>query len=184
MTAYATPESLAAAAKANAESMLSLTEKTFASMERLTALNLNTARGLLDDSIASARILADARDMKTVVGLQAGLVKPGLEKAVAYSRSVYDISTDVSNDFASLLENQLSEANKALVELINKLAASPLGSDAAVAALKQAIVTANSAYDNLNTIVREAGSAADANINVAAKAAVQAVDAAFATLPA
>ena len=52
---YTTPEQLASANKANVESMLTLDNTAFASAERFAALNLNTARAVLEDSVNNAK---------------------------------------------------------------------------------------------------------------------------------
>ena len=46
MSNFVTPEQFAAANKANVETLLTLANTAFASAERLSALNLNTARSL------------------------------------------------------------------------------------------------------------------------------------------
>ena len=54
---YTNPEQFAGANKANVETMLTVANTAFASAERLAALNLNTARILLEDSVNSAKAL-------------------------------------------------------------------------------------------------------------------------------
>ena len=185
MTTFASPETFAAGARANAESLLTLSKSVFASAERLAALNLNTARALLEDSVASTRVLLDAKDPKTLIGLQAGLIKPAIEKALSYSRSVYEISTDASGEFTRLVEGQLADVNKNVAELMTKAAASaPAGSEAAVAAVKNAIGATNTALERLNKASKDATAAAEASVTAASSATLKAVTAALAKLPA
>ena len=51
---FATPEQFTAAGKTNVENLLAVANTAFASAERLTALNLNTARAVLEDGVANA----------------------------------------------------------------------------------------------------------------------------------
>ena len=56
-----TPEQIVAANKANIETLLTLANTAFASAERIAALNLNTARAVLEDSVASAKALLNSK---------------------------------------------------------------------------------------------------------------------------
>ncbi|MDR1661363.1 MAG: phasin family protein, partial [Azoarcus sp.] len=68
------PEQFAAANKANIETLLSLTNSAFANAERLAALNLNTARSVLEDSVSSTKALLGTKDVQELVSLQASLI--------------------------------------------------------------------------------------------------------------
>jgi hypothetical protein len=83
MTVFATPEQFAAANKANIETLLTLANSAFANAERLAALNLNTARSVLEDGVANAKALLAVKDVQELVNLQAALAQPLVEKAVA-----------------------------------------------------------------------------------------------------
>ncbi|MDQ5945051.1 MAG: hypothetical protein QG619_470, partial [Pseudomonadota bacterium] len=89
---FATPEQFAAANKAAVESLLTLANTALASAERVAALNLNTARSVLEDSVSNTKALLGAKDAQEAISVQATLAQPNVEKAVAYSRSVYEIS--------------------------------------------------------------------------------------------
>lgn len=51
---FSTPEQFAAANKATVDSLLSLANTALASAERIAALNLNTARSVMEDSVSGA----------------------------------------------------------------------------------------------------------------------------------
>lgn len=174
-----TPEQLAAANKANVEAMLTLANTAFASAERLAALNLNTARAVLEDSVNNAKTLLGAKDLQEVISLQATLAQPSVEKAVAYSRSVYEISAQTQEEFSKLVEAQFAEVNKNVAATLDKAAKSaPAGSDVAVAAVKSAIAAANSAYDTMSKAAKQVAEIAEANVAAATNATVKAVGAA------
>jgi hypothetical protein len=65
-----TTEQFASANKANVETLLTLANTAFASAERLAALNLNTARAMLEDSVANAKALLAVKDVQELVALQ------------------------------------------------------------------------------------------------------------------
>jgi len=175
---FATPEQFAAASKTNVETLLTLANNAFASAERLAALNLNTARSILEDSMASSKALLGAKDIQELVSLQTSLAQPLVEKAVAYNRSVYEIASQSQEEVSKLLEAQIAELNKTLAAALDKAAKSaPAGSDVAVAAVKSAIAAANSAYDSVSKAAKQVAEIAEANVAAATNATVKAVSA-------
>ena len=75
-----------------------------------------------------------------------------------------------------MVEAQLTEANKNVAEALDKAAKSaPAGSDVAVAAVKQAIAAANSAYDSMTKAAKQVAEIAEANVTAATNATVKAV---------
>ena len=131
-----TPEQFVAANKANVETLLTLANTAFASAERIAALNLNTARAVLEDTVASAKALLAAKDVQELFALQSSLAQPVVEKAVAYSRSVYEIASQTQEEVSKVFEAQVAEANKTFAAALDKAAKSaPAGSDVAVAAV-------------------------------------------------
>ena len=173
-----TPENLAAANKAAVESLLSLANIAFASAERIAALNLNTARNFLEESVATTKALLGAKDVQEAISLQTALAQPNVEKAVAYSRSVYEISAQTQEELTKLAEVQFAEFNKSVTALLDKAAKSaPAGSDVAVAAVKSAIAAANSAFDSVNKAAKQVAEIAEANVAAATNATVKAVGA-------
>ena len=177
-----TPEQFAAANKATVDSLLSLANSALASAERIAALNLNTARSLVEDSVSSAKALMGAKDVQEALSIQASLAQPNVEKAVAYSRSVYEISAQTQEELAKMVEAQYAEFQKSVAGLLDQAAKSaPAGSDVAVAAVKSAIAADNSAFDNMNKAAKQVAEITEANVAAATNATVKAVGATAAT---
>ena len=177
-----TPEQFAAANKATVDSLLSLANSALASAERIAALNLNTARSLVEDSVSSAKALMGAKDVQEALSIQASLAQPNVEKAVAYSRSVYEISAQTQEELAKMVEAQYAEFQKSVAGLLDQAAKSaPAGSDVAVAAVKSAIAAANSVFDNMNKAAKQVAEITEANVAAATNATVKAVGATAAT---
>ena len=173
---FTTPDQFASSNKANVETVLTLANTAFASAERLAALNLNTARSILEDSVASAKALLAVKDVQSFVALQSTLGQPAAEKAVAYSRSIYEIATQTQEEVAKIVESQFAEANKHVTSALDKAAKNaPAGSDVAVAAVKSAIAAANSAYDSMTKAAKQVAEITEANVAAATSATVKAV---------
>lgn len=173
------PEQFASANKAAVDSLLSLANTALASAERIAALNLNTTRSVLEDSVSGAKAIMGAKDAQEALAIQASLAQPNVEKAVAYSRSVYEISAQTQEELTKMLEAQFGDFQKQIAGLLDKASKSaPAGSDVAVAAVKSAIAAATSAFDNMNKAAKQVSEIAEANVAAATNATVKAVGAA------
>ena len=165
---YVTPEQLQATAKANVDAILSLATTQFAAIEKLASLNANAVKAAFEDGVANARALAGAKDVQELVSLQSTFAQPAIEKAIAYSKSVYEVATQTNSEFSKAAERRVSEWNENFVTLLDKAAKNaPAGSDVAVSAVKQMIAAANSAYDNFNKVAKQATEIAEANVAAA-----------------
>lgn len=170
------PEQFAAANKAAVDSLLSVANTALASAERIATLNLETARSVLEDSVSNAKALMGAKDPQEALSIQASLAQPSVEKAVAYSKSVYEISTETQEQLAKMVEAQFGDFQKTVAALLDKAAKSaPAGSDVAVAAVKSAIAAANSAFDNMRKTAKQVTDMAQSNMAAATSATTKAV---------
>jgi len=170
------PEQFAAANKAAVDSLLSVANTALASAERIATLNLETARSVLEDSVSGAKALMGAKDPKEALSIQASLAQPTVEKAVAYSKSVYEISTETQEELAKMVEAQFGDFQKTVANMLEKAAKSaPAGSDVAVAAVQSAIAAANSAFDNFRKTAKQMGDLAQSNVAAATSATTKAV---------
>ena len=173
---FKTPEQFAAANKATVDSLLSLANTALASAERIAALNLNTARSVMEDSVSGAKALMGAKDVQEALSIQASLAQPNVEKAVAYSRSVYEISAQTQEELSKMVESQFGEFQKTVAGLLDKAAKSaPAGSDVAVAAVQSAIAAATSAFDNMRKTAKQVTELAQNNVAAATSATTKAV---------
>ena len=167
---YVTPEQIQAATKANVEAILSLASSQFAAIEKFASLNANAVKAAFEDSLANARALAAAKDVQELVNLQSTFAQPTIEKAIAYSKSVYEVATQTNSEFTKAAERRVNELNENFVSLLDKAAKNaPAGSDVAVSAVKQMIAAANSAYDNFNKVAKQATEIAEANVAAASE---------------
>ena len=171
---FTTPEQFAAANKATVDSLLSVANTALASAERIAALNLNTARSMMEDSVSGAKALMGAKDVQEALSIQASLAQPNVEKAVAYSRSVYEITAQTKEELAKMVEAQFGDFQKTVAALLDKAAKSaPAGSDVAVA-VKSAVAAANSAFENMNKAAKQVAEMTEANVAAATNATVKA----------
>jgi phasin family protein len=168
-------EQFTAANKATVDSLLSVANTALASAERIAALNLNTARSSLEDTVSGVQAVLGAKDPQAALAAQTALTQPAVEKAVAYSRSVYEITSQTQQELAKMVEAQFGDFQKNVAGMVEMAAKSaPAGSEGAVAAIQNAIAAANSAFGNMNAMAKQFSDAAQANIVTATQAATTA----------
>lgn len=107
-----TPEHVIAAHNAWLDTVLAIFNNALNSAEKLASLNISSARAALEDQISGAKSLLGAKDLQEALSLQGDLVQPQIEKAIAYSRSLHEISSDVQEQLARHLELHLSEVEQ------------------------------------------------------------------------
>lgn len=172
---YAIPEQISATNKAGIDWLIGLANAQFAAFERLSALNFNATKSAFDDSVSYAKALLGAKDAQEFASLNASAAQPALEKALAYTRSVYEIATQTQGEMTKFAETQATEFNKNVVTTLDKLAKNaPAGSDVAVAAVKSALAAANSAYDSFARVTKQATDMAESNFAAATSAVKEA----------
>jgi phasin family protein len=155
---------LAATHKANVQALTSLTAKVFGGVEQLTALNLQTAKGALDEVKETGLAVLSARDAQSLIALKAGQLQPAADKAAAYGKQVYRIVADIKADFEKVAAEQAAAAQAsfgALIEAAGKNA--PAGSSDGIALIQSAMASANSAFESLRKAGLQAVETAEAN---------------------
>ena len=169
---YVTPEQIQAASKANVEAFLAVANTQFAALEKLANIQASAMKSAFEDSIASTRALLGAKDVQEFVSLQNSFAQPAIEKALAYSKSVYEVATGANAELSKVAERRVAEWNENFVSLLDKVSKNaPAGSDVAVAAVKSMLAAANSAYDNFTKVARQATEIAEANVAAATETA-------------
>ena len=163
-----TPEQIRTATKANLDAIIEVTTAQFSAVEKIANLQAVAIKSAFEDAIANVRALASANDVQEYVKLQGSFAQPAYEKAIAYSKGVYEVATQTNADLAKLAERRISEWNEGVVSFVDKaLKNIPGASDAVVGAMKQAIAASNSAYENLTKATKQATEIAEANVAAA-----------------
>ncbi len=161
-----TAEQIAAAHKANIETMFGLTQKAFAGIEKLVELNLQATKAAMAETANNAQAMLSAKDAQELLSLQASLMQPLADKTMAYSRHLYDIASGTSAEFAKAAEEQATDAQQKFMAVVDNAAKNaPAGSETAVGMMKSAVSAANSAMESVQKAVKQATEMTEANIN-------------------
>ena len=117
-----TPEQIAAANKANLETLLNLTNKAFEGVEKLVELNMAVAKTAMAENVQNAKQALSVRDAQQLMAMQAGMVQPLAEKIMSYSRHLYNIANETQSTFTSVAESQLKKSSGSLNGMVEELA--------------------------------------------------------------
>lgn len=167
-----TPEQIAAAHKANLETLFGLTNKAFEGVEKIVELNMAATRAALSEAASHSQALLNAKDIQELVTLQTSLFQPLAEKTAAYNRHLYNIATSTSAEVSKALESKASEFQQSFNNLVDSTAKNaPAGSETAVAMMKSAVSAANNAFESVQKAVKQASDLLDANLKAVAATA-------------
>lgn len=171
----AIPEQVLARQKAAVETIVAAQTALFGGFEKLVALNINVMRATLDELSQQAQQTASVKDPQDAMAQASSAINPGAEKAVAYSKHVYDIMAGVQGQLAQLQEAQVAETQAQAADMLDQISRNaPAGSESAVAALKTTVATANSAYDTMSRAAKQAADVAESNLTAATNATFKA----------
>jgi phasin family protein len=172
---YQTPEQLIALNKANLDVAMRFAGVAIEGAERMLDLQLKAAKSAFADGIQGAKAIAAVKDIREFAMLKDTLAQPSMEKASAYAKSVYDVATATQAEFGKLVEAQVSDFNKEVVTVLDKMVKNaPAGSEVGVAAVKSAIAAVNASYDNLSKVAKQFAQATQSNMETVAKQTVAA----------
>ena len=176
---YLTQDQVAAASKANHETLFGLTSKAFEGVEKLVELNLQVVKASLAESADNTKAALGAKDAQELMALQASLLQPSAEKAAAYSRHLYDIAAATTAEVTKSAEAQFAEMQKSFMSVVDSAVKNaPAGSENAVTLVKSAISAANNAFESVQKASKQAAEMVEANFTSVTNTAVKATQSA------
>ena len=114
------------------------------------------------------------QDQALLAELQSALTQPIVEQAVAYARSVNEIVAEGQQEISRLFETQFAELQKTFTAALEHAAKSaPAGSEPAFEAVRSAMETASSVYENASQSVQQLAEANAAKAAEVTEAAVK-----------
>jgi phasin family protein len=156
---------------ATVDSATKLTRISMDSAERVIALQLGFAKASLEQATRSAKALAGAKDVQELLAMRTKGAESAVERLMGYSRSLYEISSEVQSQFSKLAEERMSSFQQAVSESVEQAAKSaPAGSDVAVAAMKSSLAATTAAFDSFNKAAKHLASYTDAGVHAATPA--------------
>ena len=165
-----TPEQFLQIQKTALEVFQTATITSIEGLERLAALNVQAAKASIDESTDALKSMTEVKDAKQLADMATGSVQPATDKVTAYYKHVYEIANETGSELAKLFEKQFAESNKQLYAAIDALAKNaPAGTEGVVTLVKQAVSSANTAFDQVSKATKQVVELAEANMAAAAK---------------
>lgn len=158
-------QAFAAAGKNAAADLTALATSTFAGFEKLAELNITTAKSVLEDSLGSIQAAAAATTPQDVLAASTKLAQPMAEKATVYGRSVYEIVSQTGAELSKVSKDKLVDAQKAWESAVASMTQNaPAGSEAFVAAFKNAASTGQQAFAQAQAAAQQAMAQAQGHV--------------------
>ncbi len=168
-------DQITATNQANVEALKNLTTKAFAGFEKFVELNMAASKALMSESFAHTQAVLGAKDAKQIMEVQAGAVQPMAEKSASYGRHMTAIATETSAEFTKAMEGKVAEAQAAFAQAMDTLSKNaPAGTESAVAVLKNALTTSQTAIDSAQTSAKKAMEMAETTFTAATEQAISA----------
>jgi phasin family protein len=168
---YQAPEQLMALNKTNLEVAMKFASVAIQGAERIMELQLKAAKTAFADTVENAKTLAAVKDLQELAALKDSLAQPTINKATAYAKSLYDVTSATQAEFGKLAEVQIAEFNKQVVTGLDKMVKTA-PAEVGIAAFKSGIAAVNSAYDNLSKVAKQFTEASQSNFEAVAKQTV------------
>jgi phasin family protein len=159
------PEQVAAVSKAQVEGAVKFATFGLEATEKFVAFQMKHAKSAFGDAVVNAKSLAEMKEPAALPDVKATVVEPAVEKMTAYAKGLYELSASTQAQFAKLVEEQMNSVNKQMLSMLDSAAKNgPAGTDIAVSAIKSALAAANTAYDNMSKVTKQATEMAEANL--------------------
>ena len=167
---YQAPEQFMAVNKANLEAFMKFAGIALHGAERILDLQVKATKNAISDGVETAKAIAAVKDVQQLGALKDSFAQPTIEKATAYAKSLYDVTTATQVEFGKLIEEQVAEYNRQVVATLDRMSKNaPAGSEVGIAALKSGIAAVNSTYDNLSKVARQFAEVSQTNFETVAK---------------
>ena len=166
---YNPTEQFAEFNKVNVANATKLAALSIENAEKLFKLNLNAAKVALQQSVEGAQAAASVKDVQEMMALRAKYAESGVQTALSYSRTLYDLASEAQAEYSSMAEELWANYTKGVASFVDKASKSaPAGSDVAVNAFKSTFAASTAAFDQFQKATKQVVNLADASVRAAA----------------
>jgi phasin family protein len=150
---------------ATVEAAARFTQTFMDSTERTLAVQLEYARGAIAQATLNAQAVTQAKDLSELATLRSRIAENALENLMGYSRSLYEVGAEAQAELSKLAEERMGKFQKAVADTVEQAAKNaPAGSDVAVAAIKNSLAAATTAFDSFTKAAKHVSSITDATV--------------------
>lgn len=139
--------------------------------EKLAKVNVQGAKTALAQSVEGLQTAMAVKAPQEFFAVRARLAEAGVELAVNYSKSLYELGTEAQAQYSALVEEAWAAYTKNVALWMETAGnAAPPGSDAAVNAFKSTFAASTAAIDQFSKATKQVVNLADAGVRAAASA--------------
>ena len=166
---YNPTEQFAEINKASVANATRLAALSIENAEKLFKLNLTAAKAAFQQGVEGAQAAASVRDVQEMMALRAKYAESGVQTALSYSRTLYDLASEAQAEYSSMAEELWANYTKGVASFVDKASKSaPAGSDVAVNAFKSTFAASTAAFDQFQKATKQVVNLADASVRAAA----------------
>ena len=155
--------------KASVANATRLAALSIENAEKLFKLNLTAAKAAFQQGVEGAQAAASVRDVQELMALRAKYAESGVQTALSYSRTLYDLASEAQSEYSSMAEELWANYTKGVASFVDKASKSaPAGSDVAVNAFKSTFAASTAAFDQFQKATKQVVNLADASVRAAA----------------
>jgi len=166
MTTFVNP--LSEIGRKSVETAVQATRISMDSAERVINVQLEYAKGAIQQATHNARAASQVKDVQELLSLRSRIAENALENLMGYSRSLYEVASTAQSEYSRLAEQRMAAFQQAFAETVDQAAKSaPAGSDVAVAAMKSQLAAATAAFDSFTKAAKHVASFTDAGVTAA-----------------
>lgn len=163
---YENNEKLSEMSKALMDHQLTMTnhvlQHSAEKISQLAELNLQATRLNVEDVASLAREIIDAKSPQEALQLMMLHLQPNAEKFFSLSQQLIMMMANTQSELNKLMDEHMADISKKSMDLIDDLGKqSPPGSAAAIAAMKTAILSAQTGYEQATRSARAAAQVID-----------------------
>ena len=158
------------------DTAMDLVTTSIHSVEKLTHLQLETSRQIMEETSNAIKELATVKDPKEMMARVNAMATQTVEKNIASARDIYDIVNEVQAKMNKITEENVQNLQQAALTSVEGMAKhNPQGAKVATDALNTWISTSNQAIAAMNKVASQVTEFANSNLNSATAATVAAV---------
>lgn len=137
--------------KKNLAAAMKLAQLSIENSQRILQLQVDVARDIFDDGVASAKTLAQVKSPQDAMEMRSRYAQQAAEKMFACSRTIAEITADMQAQMGKMVSDQLSTGGQEVFDAMQQmLQGMPLNSHAAAEALQHTFDNARKTLEQVS----------------------------------
>lgn len=114
-------EKIANTSNTSVEAIKGVANASLDGIGQLATLNLQTARGAIENNVEAINALLAVRDLEGLKAMRMPVANAALEQSMAYYRRIYEIYNESANAVVQIVEGQINVAKGDISSAVNTL---------------------------------------------------------------